>query len=522
MSARLFPLFADLNGRPVLVVGGGAVARRKVQALLEAGAQVRVGANALEPWLQEQVAQGRVQRLPGAFTPAWLDEVWLAVAATDDIELNRAVAEAGRQCRVWVNVVDDAEASAFHIPARVERGPLQVAISSGGGAPMLARHLRERLETEYDESLGELAQLLTHERARIRGRFPDIGARRRFFDALLAGPVPRLLRQCRVEDARHLLEQLLGVDGPAPGAAQPTPAPAKVSADPSMEAAPLRVARLQPASGSVALVGAGPGDPGLLTLRALRVLNEADVILYDRLVSAEVLALARRDAERIEVGKQGGGHSVSQQHIHALMLAHARDGRRVVRLKGGDPFVFGRGGEELECLRAHGIDYEVVPGITAAVACAAYAGVPLTHRDHAQSVRLVTAHCRDSFDTLDWSALAQERQTLAVYMGVAGLAELRDRLVAHGRSAETPFALVENGSRREQRVVAGVLRDLPDLAATHAVSSPALLIVGEVAGLARALHWFGAPPLGGAPASACTDEAAPERLTIPPPLARVA
>jgi uroporphyrin-III C-methyltransferase/precorrin-2 dehydrogenase/sirohydrochlorin ferrochelatase len=249
-------------------------------------------------------------------------------------------------------------------------------------------------------------------------------------------------------------------------------------------------------AGSVAVVGAGPGDAGLLTLNALRAMNEADVILHDRLVSDDVLRLGRRDAAYIEVGKSATGHSTRQEEIHALMLEHARAGKRVVRLKGGDPFVFGRGGEELEFLRAHDIPYEVVPGITAAVACAAYAGIPLTHRDHAQSVKLVTAHCKESFDTLDWQALAQERQTLAVYMGVAGLEGLRDRLVQHGRAASTPFALIENGTRREQRVLNGTLADLPETARFHQVRSPALLVLGEVAALADALHWFGAPPLG--------------------------
>jgi uroporphyrin-III C-methyltransferase / precorrin-2 dehydrogenase / sirohydrochlorin ferrochelatase len=248
--------------------------------------------------------------------------------------------------------------------------------------------------------------------------------------------------------------------------------------------------------GSVALVGAGPGDPGLLTLHALRALESAEVVLYDRLVGAGVLALANPAALRVEVGKSAGHHSMPQEDIHALMLRHARGGLRVVRLKGGDPFVFGRGGEELEFLRAHGIPYRVVPGITAAVACAAYAGIPLTHRDHAQSVRLLTAHCSDPVDTLDWDALARERQTLAVYMGVAALERLRERLLAAGRSPDTPFALVENGSRPEQRVVAGTLATLVETARAHAVASPALLILGEVAGLATQLHWFGAAPLG--------------------------
>ena len=248
--------------------------------------------------------------------------------------------------------------------------------------------------------------------------------------------------------------------------------------------------------GRVRLVGAGPGDPGLLTLHAARALAEADVVLHDRLVSREILALVRADAELIEVGKRiGGDHDATQTRIHDLMLAHARAGKRVVRLKGGDPFVFGRGGEELEVLRAHGIPYEVVPGVTAAVACAAYAGIPLTHRDHAQSLRLLTAHAQDGDAEHDWAALAKPQQTLAFYMGVSGLARLRDRLVAHGRAASTPFALVENGSRPDQRVIAGTLEQLPELAQRHAVQAPALLVVGEVAAFATRLHWFGRAPL---------------------------
>ncbi|MBO9717022.1 MAG: uroporphyrinogen-III C-methyltransferase [Pseudoxanthomonas sp.] len=252
--------------------------------------------------------------------------------------------------------------------------------------------------------------------------------------------------------------------------------------------------------GSVALVGAGPGDPGLLTLNALRALEAAEVVLYDRLVGPGVLALANPQARLVEVGKSAGNHSMPQEQIHALMLEHARAGRRVVRLKGGDPFVFGRGGEEIEYLRAHGIAYRVVPGVTAALACAAYAGIPLTHRDHSQSLRLLTAHSRDGVDALDWEALAQERQTLAIYMGVGALEHLRERLLAAGRDPSTPFALVENGSRPEQRVVTGTLDDLADTARAHAVASPALLILGEVAALATQLHWFGAAPLGPLPA----------------------
>jgi uroporphyrin-III C-methyltransferase/precorrin-2 dehydrogenase/sirohydrochlorin ferrochelatase len=473
-TARLFPLFADLRGRRVLVVGGGAVAVRKVEALQGTGALVRVGAPTLEPALAAQALDGTIEHLAGEFDATWLEGAWLAIAATDDTGVNRAVAEAGEARGIWVNVVDDAALARVHLPARVERGPLQIAISSGGGAPMLARLVRERLETQFDESFGTLAALLARHRQRIVARWPDLAARRRGFERLLSGPLQGLLRRRRHIEAERLLDALLKPAAATGGGAGPDPVP----------------------RGQVALVGAGPGDAGLLTLRALRLLNEADVILYDRLVSAEVLDLARRDAERIEVGKRAGHHTVPQDGINALLVAHASAGRRVVRLKGGDPFVFGRGGEELEALRAAGIDYEVVPGITAAAACAAYAGIPLTHRDHAQSVRLVTAHARDGNDTLDWPALAQERQTLAFYMGVSRLDTVQAQLIAHGRAPDTPFALVENGTRADQRVVNGRLTDLSHLARHHAVQSPALLIVGEVAALAGTLHWFGATPLG--------------------------
>ena len=459
----LYPLFADLAGRQVLVVGGGVVGERKAAALLEAGARVVVGAPALTPTLHEWAQQGRLAWRNGTFDEAWLDEAWLIVAATGDASLHARIAALAEARRLFVNVVDDAARSSFHVPAVIDRAPVTIAISSGGQAPMLARLLRERLEVLVDPVIGPLASLLSDMRARIRAQLPDLALRRRYYERLLGGPVQSLLRRGQRALAEASAERLL-------------------------ETADAR------RSGSVVLVGAGPGDAGLLTLRGLRALNEADVILHDRLVSADVLALARRDAERIEVAKQAGNHHVTQARIHALMREHAAAGRRVVRLKGGDPFVFGRGGEELEFLRAHGIPYEVVPGVTAALACAAYAGVPLTHREHAQSVRLVTAHCQGSADTLDWKALAQERQTLAVYMGVSELPVLQQRLVDHGRAPGTPFALVENGSRPEQRVITGRLSELAACAARHEVRSPALLIVGEVAALAHTLAWFGRPP----------------------------
>ena len=479
----LYPLFADLTGRTVLVVGGGAVAARKIDTLIGTGARIRVGAPQLTPALAARVARHALDHLPGRFDTAWLDAAWLVIAATDDAPLNAEIAAAATQRRVFVNVVDDAERSSFQVPAVVDRAPLRIAISSGGAAPMLATMLRERIERLLDPAWGLLAALLARRRATIRDRHRALGTRRRVYRRLLDGELLALLRAGRADEAEAALERAI--------------------------AAPVA------AAGRVALVGAGPGDPGLLTLRALRVLNEADVIVHDRLVAPAVLDLARRDAERIDVGKQGGGHAVEQARIHQILLEHARAGRRVVRLKGGDPFVFGRGGEELQFLRAHAIAYEVVPGVTAALACAAYAGIPLTHRDHAQSLRLLTAHCRDSLDTLDWPALAAERQTLALYMAGLELETLRERLIAHGRDPRTPFALIENGSRPEQRVICGELADLPALARRHALRSPSLLILGEVAALAPALAWYGGPVLGGHD----RDEGAPNMPAIADPAA---
>ena len=458
---QLYPLFADLTDRPVLVVGGGDVAARKAAMLLRAGAKVTVGAPMLGPELRELVQRGRITYLAGAYQSDWQNGVWLVVAATRSRPLNNRIAADGHARQRLVNVVDDPALSSFQAPAIIDRSPLLVAISSSGTAPMLARRLRERIESLLDPALGSLLQLAQRYRARIRTRYTDLAARRRFYDWLHDGPVSAMLRASQPVRAERQLV-------------------AALSSDDALQT-----------QGSVALVGAGPGDPGLLTLRALRALNEADVILHDELISPQILDLARRDALQIAVGKRGGGIHTAQETIHALLLEHAQAGQRVVRLKGGDPFVFGRGGEELEFLRAHGIAYEVVPGITAALACAAYSGVPLTHRDHAQSVRLVTAHCQHSLNHLDWAELARERQTLAFYMGVSKLDELTRQLLAHGRAPATPFALIENGSLPNQRTLTGTLGDLPKLAIHHAIQAPAMLILGEVAALADVSHWYG-------------------------------
>ncbi|GLQ87524.1 siroheme synthase [Dyella flagellata] len=411
--------------------------------MLKAGARVTVGAPVLAPELREWAKQGRITWHAGAYQANWLDQTWLVIAATRSRPLNARIAGDGHARQRLVNVVDDPALSSFQVPALIDRSPLLVAISGGGTAPMLVRRLRERIERLLDPALGSLPQLVHRYRARIH-------ARRRFH----ASSTPGSVRMAPLARAQNQL-----------ATAQ--------------------------ACGSVILVGAGPGNPDLLTLRALRALNEADVILHDALISEPILDLARPDAERIAVGKRGGAMHTPQASIHALLLEHARAGKRVVRLKGGDPFVFGRGGEELQYLREHGIAYEVVPGISAALACAAYSGVPLTHRDCAQSVRLVTAHCQQSLNTLDWSDLARERQTLAIYMGVSQLDELARQLLAHGRAAATPFALIENGSLPQQRTLTGTLHELPALATRHAIQAPALLILGEVAAQANASHWYG-------------------------------
>ncbi len=451
------------------------MAERKAALLVAAGAKVDVIGPTLTPALMELARSGRIRHLARQFSAEQLEGRWLAIAATDDPVVNANVAAAAKAKHIFVNVVDDAALSSFHVPAIVDRSPLIVAISSGGSAPMLARLARERIEAYFDHTWGALADLLARARTRIRARFAQMTERRRFYERLLRGPIVQLIYQQRHDEAARALDAEL--------AAGELPA-----ADAAATFAPRA-----PRPGSVVLVGAGPGDPGLLTLHALRALNEADVILHDRLVSDAVLDLARRDAERIDVGKIVGKHHTPQDSIHALMLANALAGKRVVRLKGGDPFVFGRGGEEIEFLRAHDIPYSIVPGITAAVACAAYAGIPLTHRDHAQVVRFATAHRKRSEGESD--ALTAGGETLAIYMGVAEFASVRDRLYDEGVSAGTAFAIIENGTRPEQRVFVGTLAELVECAAAYKVKAPALLVVGEVAQLATGHHWFGAAPL---------------------------
>ncbi|MDX7800098.1 siroheme synthase CysG [Aeromonas caviae] len=452
------PIFCRLDNKPVLLVGGGEVAQRKARLLLDAGAQLTVVAPDLDPELAELAANGSIEWLAGEFAPQQLTGKWLVVAATDRREVNALVYQSANQARIFANVVDDPKRSSFIMPSIIDRSPLMVAISSGGKAPVLARLLREKLEALLPQHLGAVATFAGSLRERVKARFAIMGERRRFWERLLgADRLGQALARGDHASANQLADNLF--------------------ADESQTA------------GEVVLVGAGPGDPGLLTLHALRQMQQADVVVYDRLVSDEVMALVRRDAKRIFVGKQAGNHCVPQEGINQLLLEEAKKGQRVVRLKGGDPFIFGRGGEELETLVGTGIGFQVVPGITAASGCAAYAGIPLTHRDHAQSVRFVTAHGKGGARDLDWPLLAKDRQTLVFYMGLSSCATIREQLLAHGKAGDTPVALIERGTQPCQRVIRGTLDELPALAV--GVESPALIMVGSVVTLADQLAWFG-------------------------------
>ncbi|WP_429161852.1 siroheme synthase CysG [Aeromonas media] len=452
------PIFCRLDNKPVLLVGGGEVAERKARLLLDAGAQLTVVAPELDPELAERADNGSIEWLAGEFAPAQLTGKWLVVAATDRREVNALVYQSANQARIFANVVDDPKRSSFIMPSIIDRSPLMVAISSGGKAPVLARLLREKLEALLPQHLGAVAAFAGSLRERVKARFASMGERRRFWERLLgADRLGQALARGDSASANQLADNLF--------------------ADESQTA------------GEVVLVGAGPGDPGLLTLHALRQMQQADVVVYDRLVSDEVMALVRRDAKRIFVGKQAGNHCVPQEGINQLLLDEAKKGQRVVRLKGGDPFIFGRGGEELETLVGSGIGFQVVPGITAASGCAAYAGIPLTHRDHAQSVRFVTAHGKGGARDLDWPLLARDKQTLVFYMGLSSCSTIREQLLAHGKGGDTPVALIERGTQPSQRVIRGTLNELPALAV--GVESPALIMVGSVVTLADQLAWFG-------------------------------
>jgi uroporphyrin-III C-methyltransferase/precorrin-2 dehydrogenase/sirohydrochlorin ferrochelatase len=470
-----FAAFLDVRGRPCVVVGGGPVAARKVDALLASGARVRVVAPELCERIALQAEAGQVEHAARRFQDTDLDGADLAVAATHEPDVNQAVSDAARARHIPVNVVDDAARSSFIMPSVVDRAPLAIAISSGGTTPVLARLLRARLETMIPAAYGRLAALAAKFRAKSRQRFPDTESRRRFWEQVLQGPIADMMFGGREAQAEAALERALA-EGVGAGPA----------------GSPGSSAELPPefTAGMVYLVGGGPGDPDLITLRALRALQAADCVLYDNLVSLPIVELARRDADRMFVGKERDRHAVPQDEINALLVKLAREGKRVVRLKGGDPYIFGRGGEEIEALAENGVAFEVIPGITAASGAAAYAGIPLTHRDHAQACIFVTGHLKDGSLDLDWDLLARPRQTVVVYMGVAGLGDLCARLVERGLPPGTPAAIVENATLPEQRVFTGTLADLPQRAASENVQAPALVMIGGVVSLQDKLSWF--------------------------------
>jgi len=453
------PLFHKLQGGRVLVVGGGEIALRKARLLADAGAVLRVVAPDIDGQLAALAREGGGEVLVRGYQAADLVGCRLVIAATDDPGLNAQVSADAQALSLPVNVVDAPALCTVIFPAIVDRSPLVIAVSSGGDAPVLARLIRAKLEAWIPSAYGELAGLAARFRHKVKSLYPDVNQRRGFWETVFQGPIAERQLAGQGAEAERLLQAM--VDG-----------------------APVQQ------GGEVYLVGAGPGDPDLLTFRALRLMQQADVVLYDRLVAPAIIEMCRRDAERIYVGKRRADHAVPQDQINRLLVDLAQQGKRVLRLKGGDPFIFGRGGEEIEELAEQGIPFQVVPGITAASGCSAYGGIPLTHRDYAQSVRFVTGHLKDGTSNLPWHDLVAPAQTLVFYMGLVGLPTICAELIRHGRAASTPAALVQQGTTRNQRVFTGTLADLPQLVAEHEVHAPTLVIVGEVVQLREKLAWF--------------------------------
>lgn len=450
------PIFLNLKNQPCLLVGGGSVATRKAALLLAAGAKLRIVAPELDGAFE---LPKNCEHLQERFTPAHLDGMTIAIAATNDEVVNAEVSREAKLRNIPVNVVDNPKLCSFVMPAILDRSPLLVAFSTGGASPVLARLMRGKLETVIPHTYGRLAAFAERFRQTIKERIKKPEDRRVFWEDMLEGIVAEKVFSGDEAGAEAILMDRLAT------------------------------ARRKP-SGEVYLVGAGPGDPDLLTFRALRLMQKADVVLYDNLVSKPILDMTRRDAERIFVGKQRGDHTLPQEEINALMVRIAKEGKRVLRLKGGDPFIFGRGGEEIETLAEQKIDFQVVPGITAASGVSTYAGIPLTHRDYAQSCIFVTGHLKEGGLDLDWEKLAVPNQTIVVYMGLTGLDTLCQKLITHGLSPDTPIAIVQHGTRPTQRVVCGTLATLPGNPEVPTLHAPTLIIIGGVVTLRKKLAWF--------------------------------
>ena len=455
------PIAWRLRDQLALVVGGGEIALRKARLLARAGARLRVVAPEIESELRQLVAEQGGECLLQRYQTAHLDGVALAIGATDDNEVNRQLHADAVSRQLPVNVVDNPPLCTFIFPAIVDRDPLLISISSGGASPVLARWARSRIETLLPAGLGKLAELMGRFRKPLAEKLPQVGARRLFWESLLDGPLMERVLAGQHAEAEALLAQ-------------------------AVEAADREAL----SRGEVYLVGAGPGDPDLMTFRALRLLQKADVVLYDRLVGPGILELARRDAELVYVGKARSQHVVPQQEINQLLVQYAREGKKVCRLKGGDPFIFGRGGEELDSVVEAGIDFQVVPGVTAAAGCAAYAGIPLTHRDHAQSVRFVTGHRKDNSVDLPWGSLITPAETLVFYMGLVSLEDICRNLIAQGMAANMPAAVISRGTMTDQQVIIGTIGNLPEKVAGRDVAAPSLVIIGSVVTLHPRYHWF--------------------------------
>lgn len=453
------PVFLECAEKPCLLVGGGRIAARKLPPLLEAAARVTLVAPQIDARLDPYLADLNLHHRE--FRESDVEGQWLVIAATDNRAVNQRIAELCHARGIPVNVADAVAESTFTLPAVVNREPIRIAISTEGASPVLSRMLKSRLESYIPSAYGDLAKLVGDYREAVKGVFEHERERRRFWESVLEGPIAELVFAGRLSEARQALQDAVDAK------------------------------RLDAASeGEVYLVGAGPGDPDLLTFRALRLMQQADVVVYDRLVSPPILNMVRADAERIYVGKKAASHAVPQGGINELLVQHAKAGRRVLRLKGGDPFIFGRGGEEIETLIEEGVSFQVVPGITAASGCATYSGIPLTHRDHSQACIFVTGHLKDGTVNLNWPMLANANQTVVFYMGLQGVDVICRELIAHGRDASTPAALVQQGTTPSHRELIGDLTTLPALVANNEVRAPTLIIVGEVVALHEKLQWF--------------------------------
>jgi uroporphyrin-III C-methyltransferase/precorrin-2 dehydrogenase/sirohydrochlorin ferrochelatase len=451
-----FPIFLNLKQKKCLVVGGGEVSFRKASLLIQAGASVKV----VSPKLCKAFTRlPGIEYIPDQFQAAHLNDITLVIAATDNIGINEEISNEAKKRNIPVNVVDNPALCTFIMPAILDRSPLMVAFSTGGASPVLARILRGKLETLIPPGYARLVTFAAKFRQTVKARINHPGKRRIFWEDVLEGPIAEKVLSGNDQSAEDMLLTTLKNDNRDP-------------------------------VGEVFLVGAGPGAPDLLTFRALRLMQKADIVLYDNLVSKPVLEMTRRDAERIFVGKMRGQHTMPQESINDLLVRLAKEGKRVLRLKGGDPFIFGRGGEEIETLSEHKINFQVVPGITAASGVAAYAGIPLTHRDHAQSCVFITGHLKEGGMDLDWEMLAHPNQTVVVYMGLHGLEILCSKLITHGLPESTPAAIVQQGTTQNQRVVCGTLATLPTIAEAAKLKAPTLIIIGGVVKLREKLSWF--------------------------------